>query len=185
VESAAREARLAWVAPQVDAATQRSLARFDFAALPSSAPSAWLAGRRVRISLELPLDARGAALGADRSAEPALALPREAVLRRGGRAVAYALTSAGDPPRLLRELEPAGDIAYRAIELELGPEAELAGARDGARFWGVRALRDAAGAAFAEQIEAGALFARRAAFLLDAQAERSGAPSLRSVGAGR
>ncbi|MBL8898853.1 MAG: efflux RND transporter periplasmic adaptor subunit [Planctomycetes bacterium] len=179
--SVARSARLEWLAPQLDAATQRATARLDFEAGSEIDGAAWLAGRRVAVLFALPLDASGNVLSAERAPEPALVLPSEAVLRRGGRAVAYALSSTGDTPRLLRALPEDGEIAYRAIELELGPEAERAGANDGVRVVVVRALRDVAGAAFAESLDAGVLFARRAAFLLDAQAERSGAPSLRSV----
>lgn len=176
-----RGARLAWIAPRFDPSTRRCLARFDLDEAEAGERAAWIAGRGVRVELTLALDARGDVLPPERESEAALALPRETVLRRGGRAVAYALATRDAAPALLRTALPEGELSYRAIELELGPEAARVGSSGAERYVVVRALRDAAGAAFAEELGPGVLFARRPVFLLDAQSELSGAPSLRTV----
>lgn len=178
-----------FVDPVVDRASRTRRVRVDVANWRRPDGTWSLApGSRVSATLRVALDAAGRPTSG--AAEPALALPRSALMRTGERDVTYVLYRDVQRPDGKRHrmwnLDPArlpAEVGYELVQIEVGPLAQRADVPQSEWYYPVVRVIASAGSSSGTfpavtELTEGQVVVIEGALLLDSQAQLAGRPSL-------
>ena len=178
-----------FVDPVVDRASRTRRVRVDVANWRRPDGTWSLApGSRVSATLRVALDAAGRPTSG--APQPALALPRSALMRSGERDVTYVLYRDRQHPDGRRyrqwDLDPArlpAEVGYELVQLEVGPLAQRADVAQSEWYYPVLRVVAGSGSSSAAsapltELREGQVVVVEGGLLLDSQAQLAGRPSL-------